>query len=203
MRAVQSQVPGRGPLPVVGEADLDGKFVVTVMELSGEDGLLGCIQCGTCTGSCQLSSWMDYTPRRIVDMVRKGLAREVLASRAIWYCASCYYCTVRCPRGIKLTEVLYALKSLALARGYAEPGAPAPAFYRTFFEVVGRYGRLYEPGLMIGVALRSGFGRLFRLAPLGLGMLRRGKMALLPERVRAVDEVRALMERVSRGLVRR
>ena len=37
-------------------------------------------------------------------------------SRTIWLCASCYACTTRCPAGIKITDIIYALKRLAMAR---------------------------------------------------------------------------------------
>ncbi len=34
--------------------------------------LTTCIQCGTCSGTCPLSLYMDFTPRRIIALVRTG-----------------------------------------------------------------------------------------------------------------------------------
>lgn len=69
--------------------------------------LLKCIQCGTCSASCPTAYAMDYTPRQIIAALRAGELDKVLRSNTPWLCASCYYCTVRCPAGIQFTEFLY------------------------------------------------------------------------------------------------
>jgi Fe-S oxidoreductase len=33
---------------------------------------------------------------------------EVLSSYTSWLCASCYACTVECPKGIKITDIMYS-----------------------------------------------------------------------------------------------
>ena len=57
---------------------------------------------------------MDITPRQTVALFRAGRIEEILHSRTIWICASCYSCTVRCPVDIRVTDTLYALKRLAM-----------------------------------------------------------------------------------------
>jgi Fe-S oxidoreductase len=69
----------------------------------GED-IQICIQCGVCSGSCPVASEMEYTPRKIIAMVRAEMEDEILASESIWRCLSCYLCQVRCPREIKLID---------------------------------------------------------------------------------------------------
>ena len=39
---------------------------------------------------------------------------RVVKSNTIWLCTSCYYCTVRCPAGIKITDLMYELKRMAI-----------------------------------------------------------------------------------------
>jgi Fe-S oxidoreductase len=54
-------------------------------------------------------------------MIRLGMEERVLHSRAIWLCTSCYMCTERCPREIKITDTLIGLRSLAIERDLDVP----------------------------------------------------------------------------------
>jgi len=49
---------------------------------------------------------MDYPPRRIIGMLRAGLIEDVLVSDSLLHCVACYACMAKCPRGIRLGEVL-------------------------------------------------------------------------------------------------
>jgi Fe-S oxidoreductase len=42
-------------------------------------------------------------------MLRAGLIEEVLTSDSLLYCVTCYSCMAKCPRGLRLTEVLLPL----------------------------------------------------------------------------------------------
>ncbi len=61
-----------------------------------------------------LSIYMDFTPRRIMTLVREGFRKEALSSQTIWLCASCYSCAVHCPQDIHITDVMYSLKREAI-----------------------------------------------------------------------------------------
>ncbi len=184
-------------LQVLREGDLDHGFAGLVRSYPGAGKILGCIQCGTCTGSCQLAQDMDYTPRRIIEMVRAGLKDEVLSSKAIWYCASCYSCTVRCPKDIKVTEVMYALRALSLRRRRSRSVGLSPVFYSTFSRLVNTLGKMYEAGLIVLVALRSNPFRLVKLAPVGGRMFFQGKLGLLPKRVAGRAEIQKMLAKTA------
>jgi len=47
--------------------------------------------------------FMSHTPRRIIAMIRANRKDETLKANLL-YCASCYQCTVRCPRGIDIAD---------------------------------------------------------------------------------------------------
>jgi len=83
--------------------------------------LLTCIQCGSCSASCPTAYAMDYTPRRLWQMLRMGLTEEVLTSRTFWLCTVCKSCQVRCPRGIQITDTMVALKEYAYSQGANVP----------------------------------------------------------------------------------
>jgi len=92
-----------------------GEFVNKVKELSGEK-LTLCYQCGMCSGSCPAASHMDFSPRQVIEMARLGQAEEIVASRTVWVCASCFACTVACPRGFDLSKLMEAIRLLALRK---------------------------------------------------------------------------------------
>ena len=56
---------------------------------------------------------MDITPSQMMRMVQLG-RQEVMESKAMWICASCFACTVRCPRGLDLSKVAEALRQVKL-----------------------------------------------------------------------------------------
>ncbi len=88
-------------------------FVTKVEELSGQN-LLVCYQCGKCSAGCPAVHEMDILPNQIIRFAQLGLKEELLGSRAIWVCASCMTCNVRCPKGINIAEVIEALRQILL-----------------------------------------------------------------------------------------
>src|SRR5574341_563428 len=113
-RSLQMSQPGVMPR---GERELRKSFLTQLELIPGGDKIKGCIQCGTCTGSCPVSYAMDISPRGVMALFRAGDIESILRSRTIWICASCYACTTRCPAGIKITDILYALKRIAMDKG--------------------------------------------------------------------------------------
>jgi len=88
-------------------------FVAKVEELSGQN-LLVCYQCGKCSAGCPAVHEMDILPNQIIRLTQLGLKEDLLESRAIWVCASCMTCNVRCPKGINIAEVIEALRQILL-----------------------------------------------------------------------------------------
>jgi heterodisulfide reductase subunit C len=43
-----------------------------------------------------------------------GIRDLALGSMMLWDCVTCYQCQEHCPQGVKVTEVLYALKNVAI-----------------------------------------------------------------------------------------
>lgn len=136
-----------------------------------------CMQCGTCTGSCPNAQAMDVTPRQLWRMVLLGLKDEIFNSKTFWLCSSCYYCTLRCPRGLPLTETLGALKRLAVAEGRAAD-KKSPLFYRSFLDSVRRYGRVREMEMMARyfLSLKNPLTPM-AFTPLGIKLMAKGKIS--------------------------
>lgn len=179
------------------EAELRAAFWDQISSFPEGHRIKNCLQCGTCTGACPVAYAMDVTPRQIIGLFRAGRMEEVLRSKAIWLCASCYSCTVRCPMKIRVTDTMYAFKRLAMERGLHSRHFAIPALSRSFITIIGKYGRNYELGLVLRYYLKVGVGKLFAGSGTGWSLLRRGRLGLWPQRIRRVREVRAIVERAS------
>ncbi len=176
--------------------ELGSRFEAEVAAEVGPLDLAYCFQCGTCSGSCPTVDRMSYGPRRIMQMIRLGMAETVLRSKDIWVCVSCYSCSARCPQGIKVVEVMTVLRNLSMAKGLAQD--KEATFTRAFMDVVARYGRMYEPELLIRYYMSGrNLGGLLKQAGLGLNMLRKGKIALRPGRVDDIAEIAKIWSRVA------
>jgi len=179
-------------MSLVREGELDLDFLNIVESFSGGEKARACIQCGTCSGSCPFSARMQYTPRKIMEMIRAGMKEKVLASDTIWYCASCYSCAVRCPQGINLPEVMYALRRMAMSGVKSK----SVVFYDCFNHVLRSYGRIYENGIILRLALKTAPLSLVAYGPLGVKMFLRGRLSLFPNRIKALNEIKTLYSTV-------
>jgi heterodisulfide reductase subunit C2 len=137
-----------------------------------------CLQCGTCTGSCPNAFAMDLTPRQLWQHVLQGRREAVFHSRTFTLCSACYFCTLRCPRGLHLTEAMHALKQAA-ARERLPLYRPVTAFFRHFMESVRRHGRVNELEFMT-LYFAEMMNPLLPLRYSGLGMrlVAKGKLPL-------------------------
>ena len=175
------------------EAELRSAFLAQVLDIPGGEKINRCIQCGTCSGSCPVSYAMDLQPREIIALFRAGLIEKILQSRTIWICASCYQCASRCPSGIKITDIMYALKRIAMERKIYPDQFPVYALSSKFVNNVNRYGRNYEIGLMMQFYLKTDPLRLLRMAPMGLKLMKLGRISLRPKRIRALKDIRKII----------
>ena len=91
------------------------EFLARIVEISGQE-ILACEQCGTCSAGCPMIGAMDVTPSQMMRMIQLG-QREAMETKAMWLCASCYTCTVRCPRGLDLSKVAEAARQVTLREG--------------------------------------------------------------------------------------
>ena len=132
------------------QSRLEPGFADEIAAIPGGDKLRECIQCGTCSAVCPLSAYMDHTPRRLIAMTRAGFRDDVLHSTSIWVCASCYACTVECPKEIPITDVMYALRRIAIREGVYPKRLPTPVLAREFVGSVERLGRNNESRLTPG-----------------------------------------------------
>jgi heterodisulfide reductase subunit C len=101
---------------------LDPTFCEEVAAQPGGEHIRRCFACGTCVAGCPVSEVApDYSPRKIIRQILFGMREEVLSSPLMWYCLVCYRCYARCPQNVNFTDVMRALRYLALKGNYAPP----------------------------------------------------------------------------------
>jgi heterodisulfide reductase subunit C len=158
--------------------------------------LTTCMQCGVCSATCPVAGFMNHTPRRLIAMIRAERKEQVLGSNTYWYCASCYQCTVRCPRGIDIAELMYALKRYSIWKGEYQKDLIGPTFSETFVKTILGSGRSYEPVLATSYLFTYGVEDLLQEAATATGLMLKGRMPLLRPRIKRLENFKRMVRRI-------
>jgi heterodisulfide reductase subunit C len=137
---------------------------------------------------------MDITPREVIALFRAGDIESILSSRTIWICASCYACTVRCPQGVMVTDILYALKRLAIENKIFPKRFPVFALSKSFVSITNIFGRSYEPGLIILYFLRTNPFKLLGMMPLFIKLALKGRIGFLPHKIKGARKFSRILK---------
>jgi heterodisulfide reductase subunit C len=178
------------------ESDRVGGFGKEVMSVPGCEQLKSCIQCGTCSGVCPLSVYMDYSPRQVMELTRSDFKNEVLRSHTIWLCASCYACTIECPREIRITDIMYELKQRAIKERVYPRRFPIPVLAREFTEMVRKNGRITEMLLVMKLFLKTSWLAALGNWRMGLDLMKTGRLSLVTERIKARADIARMLDTV-------
>ena len=124
---------------VIDASAIDPTFAQRVAADPGGERLTRCFACGTCTASCPVREVTErYNPRRIIHMALLGLKEQVLTSDFIWLCSTCYACQERCPQDVRITDLMHAIKNVAVQEGHV------PAACLTPVDLLSAHARLYD-----------------------------------------------------------
>jgi len=163
-------------------------FYREIREKSGQPIEL-CYQCRKCAAGCIANEHADFYPNEIIRLVQLGQKEKVLNCKSIWICSSCETCGARCPNGINTRAIIDALKEKAIAEKLVK-GNKVYLFHTQFLNSVLTNGRVHEPMMMAFYKLKS--KDLWSDLDFGFNMFRKGKMPLLPSRVkdrRAIKQI--------------
>jgi heterodisulfide reductase subunit C len=180
------------------ESELDKNFLGEIKEKSYSEEIDRCIQCGTCSSSCPMAEYMDYSPRKIIAMIKHGFKDDVLKSITPWLCASCYSCQVRCPSQIKITDVMYSLKREAVDTGVYPTKLPVTALAQEMHKLIAKNGRSSELWVMVFMYLRlRDFVSPFKMAGMGIDFMKTGRLALKMEKIKNRKQLHDLIKAVT------
>jgi heterodisulfide reductase subunit C len=146
-----------------------------------------CLECGKCSGGCSNGHIFDYTPRKIVQLVKLGDEKVLAGMDSLWICLSCQLCLDRCPSGIDIPRILDYLRERAVKRGARASRPVVRDFMDLMLEEVRDRGRISEVPLMIRFKKKT--GQYLKDARLGFRMFLKGKLSPFPTRMRGADEL--------------
>jgi heterodisulfide reductase subunit C len=85
-----------------------------------------CYSCENCSTVCPVvenfenpQEVLGLLPHQIMRSLGLGLRDLALGSNMLWDCVTCYQCQEHCPQGVKVTDILYELKNMAIKETYA------------------------------------------------------------------------------------
>jgi heterodisulfide reductase subunit C len=149
-------------------------------------GLNRCYQCGACANGCPFVQAMDYTPNQVVRLAQYGLRQEALTCKTIWVCVGCHTCSSQCPMGIDIAAMMDTLRLMAVEEGVVIGKPNIIDFHEEVLRSLEKYGRAHKLGIMLGYKRQT--GRWLKDLDLGLKMLAKRKLDLIPSRVRDANK---------------
>jgi heterodisulfide reductase subunit C len=152
-----------------------------------------CYQCGKCSAGCPMASESDLRPHQVMRRVVYGSRERALQDESIWLCLTCETCSARCPNGCDPASVIDALREISIESGMATMPRTVRAFHKSFLEQIRGNGRLHEVGLIVGYKLRS--GALMDDVTNTPGLLSRGKLGIMPTKIKGVAEVKRIFDK--------
>lgn len=178
----------------------DLAFSELIQRRSGEE-VQSCFYCQKCTAGCPTAYMMDYKPAQLLRMIQLGQREKVLSSKAIWMCIGCEACGTRCPNQIRLAPVMDVLREMALHEGYA-PETAIYSLHQSFLDSIRMWGRVHELTMLAEFKVRCllkeypvFFQGLLDDMKLGTNLILNGKISFLPERIKRLEEIKALYKK--------
>ncbi|MHA2296078.1 MAG: 4Fe-4S dicluster domain-containing protein [Candidatus Hodarchaeales archaeon] len=91
-------------------------FVKKIEKWSNQN-VFACFTCGTCSAACPFVERMSHLPSQIMKLLQMENEKKLLTVTSPWICASCIKCSVMCPRGVRVAEIMEALRLYQLRQG--------------------------------------------------------------------------------------
>ena len=166
-------------MKIIGQQQIkvDKSFAEEIRKRSGENVFL-CYQCRKCASGCPNRMFMDSTPTELMRYVQLGMVDEAMKGNTIWYCLSCQTCSSRCPQDIDIAHVVDIIRIIVQEKKIKADTKNLRLLNKLWMTILRYMGRIYEAGLAGGFNLLT--GHPFKDMTLGMKMMRKGKLKLLP-----------------------
>ena len=182
------------PAEIVNLRQTVSSFAGEVIRRSGVE-INKCWHCQTCASGCPFVRAMDYPPNRVIRLVQLGLRKEALESSGIWICVGCNTCSIQCPNCIDIPAVNDALRQMAMAEGVVVAEPNILNFHQAVLQSIQRHGRTHKLEVMLRYKLKK--NDWFSDMVVGMKMLAKRKLELLPSKSKNIAEIRKLFDQKS------
>lgn len=165
--------------------------------LSSGEKIENCYQCGKCTAGCPMTDFMDLQPHQIMHLLQldnQDSLNIIFSSQSIWCCVSCETCSTRCPKEVRLSKIMDALRKISLELSCIPKCVKKiVGFHKAFLDSIRFYGRVPEFYLTINYKLRSITPvQDLKLAPL---MKLKGKLHIIPHKIKGINEIKKIFKK--------
>ena len=147
-----------------------------------------CWHCKCCSAGCPFSWAMDFYPNQVLRLVQLGLKQEALRCSTIWICVGCHTCSVQCPMAIDMAAVMDVLRHMALEEKVPISEPDIFNFHREVVNSIARHGRTHKLEIMLRYKLLK--RDWFTDMDVGLQMLAKRKLDLMPSKVKGINKLR-------------
>jgi len=188
------------------EAATSTGLLAEVSKRSGQN-LQACYQCRRCAAGCPVGEETGVTPDQLIRMIVIGDREEALNNLLVWKCVACYTCGTRCPNNIQTARITETLKQMA-KKAHAKPLTPRIAdFHGAFMTSARHLGRFNEIEALAIYETKTAIKELSRgkvkavidemvgQARLAVDMMKKKRLHIGVDRVKARSEVKALFEK--------
>jgi len=188
------------------EATASQPLLDEVQKRSGQN-LQACYQCRRCAAGCPVGEETGVTPDRLIRLIVLGDRDAALSNLLVWKCVACYTCGTRCPNNIQTARITETLKQMA-KKAHARPLTPRIAdFHGAFMTSTRHLGRFNEIEALTIYETKTAMKELSQgkvkavidemigQARLALSMMKKKRLHLGVDRVKARSEVQALFEK--------
>ena len=185
------------------ESATSTSLLAEVTKRSGQN-LQACYQCRRCAAGCPVGEETGVTPDRLIRMIVVGDREEALNNLLVWKCVACYTCGTRCPNNIQTARITETLKQMA-KKAHTKPLTPRVADFHSAFMTstrhLGRFNEIealaiYETKTAIKELsqgkVKAVIDEMIGQARLALDMMKKKRLHLGVDRVKARSEVQAL-----------
>lgn len=185
------QKPVASYFPALRLDQLDDSLAREIEEECGVDIEL-CLECGKCSGGCSNGHIFDYTPRKIVQLIKLGDINRLLHMDALWTCVSCQLCWDRCPSEINVARVMDYLREKAYKRQITPTRPEVALFHELMLDSVQKTGRVAETKLILKFNYKS--RQYMKDSELGPRMFFKGKLNPFASGVKQVKDVQRIFK---------
>lgn len=178
------------PRPIVlGD---EKKGLKNALQKHSQTNCMRCLQCRSCSSGCPFYSAMDLGPHKIVRLLHFGQFQQALESSTIWICVGCDTCASNCPMAIDIPAIMDVLRQYALDRNIKNPMPEIVQLHNEILDSIHRYGRTHKLEIMLRYKVKK--RAWFEDMDVGLKMLSKRKLHLLPSKVRGQAEIQEMFQ---------
>ncbi len=98
------------------------KVVIDGIKEAGGEALKFCYQCGKCDTVCPWNRVRKFFIRQLMHQGQLGLVP--FESEDLWLCTTCRNCVQQCPRGVKIIDVMRAMRRILVPDGVVPASIP-------------------------------------------------------------------------------